>query len=90
MVALATGASTLVHECTFSDESAERLGVKDHHTWPTALAELATLAKVRRVVLVHFAPEHDDPEEAERLAGVVRSRFEGEVIAGADLASIPL
>jgi ribonuclease BN (tRNA processing enzyme) len=52
----------LVHECYFPD-SLHELAVKTGHSSTTGVAEVARLARVRRLVLVHLNPldESNDP-----------------------------
>jgi ribonuclease BN (tRNA processing enzyme) len=56
------GVDLLVHECYFPDSSHE-IAVKTGHSSTTRVAEVARLASVRRLVLVHLNPldESDDP-----------------------------
>lgn len=56
------GVDLLVHECYFSDESAE-WAARTGHSWTTGVAQVACAAGVKRLVLVHLNPlsTADDP-----------------------------
>ena len=72
---LASGAHTLIIECSFPDSSP----VPGHLT-PRGVARIAREAGVQRVVLTHIFP----PAEKVDLADEVGRGFDGEVIAAHD------
>ena len=72
---LASGAHTLIIECSFPDSSP----VPGHLT-PRGVARIAREAEVQRVVLTHIFP----PAEKVDLADEVGRGFDGEVIAAHD------
>ncbi len=55
------GVDLLIHECYFPDARAE-WAAEVGHSHTTAVAELARVADVGRLVLVHVDPLHDDAE----------------------------
>jgi ribonuclease BN (tRNA processing enzyme) len=75
VVDLARGAQTMLIECSFPDESP----VPGHLT-PSGVAEIASQAGVRRVVLTHVYPAADDLD----LRAEVRRGFGGEVVVAHD------
>ena len=64
VVAASNGADLLIHECTFSDEEAQRAAETRHSTARQA-ADTAAHAAARRLVLTHFSARHS--EQAHRL-----------------------
>jgi ribonuclease Z len=62
------GVDLLVHECNFNDEQAE-WARETGHSFASAVAEVATSAKVKRLVLVHFdsLADTEDPVSIARL-----------------------
>ena len=75
VVGLASGADTLLVECSFPDDAP----VPGHLT-PGGVARMAREASVRRVVLTHFYPAVDDG----RLPEAVQQHFDGEVLVAHD------
>jgi len=56
-VALAQGASVLIHEATFSHQDAE-LAYQRLHSTSTMAAQVALLAQVQQLILTHFSPRY--------------------------------
>ena len=56
----------------------------DDHTTPDDIGRLATAAKVKKVVLSHFAPGRDTDPESEYVDGV-KKYYSGPVVAAQDL-----
>lgn len=75
IVALASGAHTLLVECSFPDDQP----VPGHLT-PTGVARMATESGVKRVILTHLYP----PVEGLDLVAEVGRGFDGEVIVAHD------
>ena len=69
-VAKIRGVDLLVHECYFPDAQAE-WAAKTGHSHTTPVAQVATRAGVKRLVLVHLNPlsTADDPDRAGRGPG---------------------
>ncbi len=78
---LAAGADLLLHDATFSASLAPGRVGADHAT-PTDAALVAARAGVRRLGLVHLAPELDGHEE--EIVREARRSFAGEVFVPAD------
>jgi ribonuclease BN (tRNA processing enzyme) len=76
LVDLASGTDLLVSECSFPDGQ----GVEGHMT-PSRAGRLATLAGVKKLVLVHFYPEI----LATDIAAQCRGAYDGTLILGRDL-----
>jgi ribonuclease Z len=67
VVALASGADTLVHDATYSERHRSRAGGHAHSTAAEA-GDVAARAGVRRLILAHIGAEyHDDVEIAREL-----------------------
>ncbi len=81
LVALAYEANVLVVECSFPDE----YKVKGHLV-PSEIAEIATQANVKKVVLTHLYPPCDTVD----IVAHVRKGFSGEVVKAEDLMRIEL
>src|SRR5215210_1154217 len=75
VVELASGADTLLIECSFPDEAP----VAGHLT-PSGVARIASDAGVRRVILTHIYPAVDNPA----LHSEVAKGFEGEILVAED------
>jgi ribonuclease BN (tRNA processing enzyme) len=76
IIELARGAELLVLECAFPEGQA----VEGHLT-PSEAGRIGALAKVRRLVLLHFYPETLETD----VAGECRKTYGGELILGSDL-----
>jgi len=72
VVRAAGGADLLIHECTFSDEEAERAAETRHSTARQA-ASAAARANAKRLILTHFSARHS--EQAHRLVKEARAVF---------------
>lgn len=71
----ASGAHTLIHEATVSDEAE---ATKTAHTTPRQAGEIAGRCGVRRLVLIHYSAEYTMPE-AQAIAEARAGGFGGEV-----------
>lgn len=76
IVDLAQGVDILILECSFPDGQE-----KSGHLTPSEAGRIATLAGVRKLVLVHFYPE----VLATDIARQCRKTYSGELILGRDL-----
>ena len=90
VIELAQGADLLVHECSATKEVVERYGYQELHTWPEAVAEIATKADVKRLALVHFFRQTDTPETLAQIKATIREAYQGEIFMGEDLLRITL
>jgi ribonuclease Z len=72
VLAASGGADLLIHECTFSDEEAERAAETRHSTARQA-AGTAARAAAKRLVLTHFSARHS--EQAHRLVKEAAATF---------------
>lgn len=61
LVTLAGGADVLVHDTVFTAAEYPRFRGWGHSSWPDAVA-LAARAGVRKLMLFHYNPDHDDDE----------------------------
>jgi ribonuclease Z len=84
LIALAEGADLLLHECSFPDERGET----PTHTIPRQLGEVATKARVKKVVLTHLFPECAGKED--EMVHSIKKSFGGEVVVGRDLMEFEL
>lgn len=97
----ARGADYLIHEAAFEpalealaqrNPNAEALvrQLKASHTMADDVGRIAKAAGVKTLVLNHFVPGDDPSLTAEAWIQAVRREFDGPVIVGRDLMSIPL
>ena len=77
LVELARGADLLIHECSFSDDEADKAALRTHST-PSIAAEVALRAGVKKLVLTHISARYKDPT---CLLEQARARFPNVVIA---------
>ena len=85
LVRLATGADTLIHDCTYLDRSVPRHGA---HATPGEAAEIAARAGVRRLILTHIDHAHHD--ETAALLAEARKRFAGVVEIAEEFVPYPV
>ncbi|HET7875160.1 MAG TPA: MBL fold metallo-hydrolase [Methylomirabilota bacterium] len=85
VVALASGADTLIHEATFPERDRGRFGA---HSTGAEAGEIAARAGVRRLLLTHI--EADYHAEVEALAAEARKRFPGPVEIAREFVPYPL
>ncbi|HEX6539185.1 MAG TPA: MBL fold metallo-hydrolase [Candidatus Dormibacteraeota bacterium] len=99
LISLASGADVLVHEVYDDTGTTDRGGdgsresrlrdrhLLDAHTPLSRVGEVASRARVRRLVLTHFIPGDDVLPDEHWVRGAA---FDGEVIVGRDLAEVAL
>ena len=87
-------ADALVHEVFVSLEFDEKrmsketiLNVRDYHTSPKEIGEIANIAKVKKLILTHFVPPIFD--ENELITNIAES-YNGQIIIGEDLMSVEI
>ena len=94
MEVLARDADVLVHEVMLSEDliGTPREAVMHYHSDAELLGGLARAAGVKTLMLTHLLPAPDLVEDGEQRyeAAVRRGGFEGELIVGSDLSSVPL
>ena len=90
----ALNADVLVHEVFVNLEFDDRrmsektlLNVRDYHTSPKEIGEIANIAEVKKLILTHFVPPIFD--EIELIYKIAES-YKGEIIIGEDLMSIEI
>jgi ribonuclease BN (tRNA processing enzyme) len=57
----------------------------DHHLSPTQVGELASRARVRKLVVTHLAPGNTAPADIERYLGEIRKNYRGSTVIANDL-----
>ncbi|MCK6440768.1 MAG: MBL fold metallo-hydrolase [Planctomycetes bacterium] len=90
VVDLARDADLLIHEIIDGDEIVRRQGGKpsyviEYHSTPEQVAEMATRARAKKLVLTHIIPSLKSKEESERLHAAVAKGYKGPIIVGDDL-----
>jgi ribonuclease Z len=84
-VTLAHGADCLIHEATFTDDHRDEADQYGHSTASQA-AEVARLARVKRLVITHFSSRYPDYRP---LLAEARRGFP-ETVAAEDLVELSL
>jgi ribonuclease Z len=82
LVRFATGADTLLHECTAVEPI-------EGHSTPEQVGETAAQAAVRRLVVIHYDPRYILPTD-ETLMLIRKGGFTGEVSIAEDGMALPL
>jgi ribonuclease BN (tRNA processing enzyme) len=59
--------------------------LRAHHMTPSQVGDLAGGAKVKRLVITHFAPNVTSPQQEQRYRDAIKARFAGEVAIAHDL-----
>ena len=92
LIKYAHNADALVHEVfvnlKFDEKRMSRdtlKNVKDYHTSPKELGEIANIAQVKKLILTHFVPPIFDESE---LIKKISEFYKGEIIIGEDLMFI--
>ena len=81
IVTAARNADVAVLECSFPNERKVR-----GHLTPAEAGELATAARVKKLVLTHFYPECEEAD----ILGQCRKTYSGEIILAEDLLRVPV
>jgi len=81
LVSLSTGANLLICEAAMPDELK-----KDGHLTPSRAGRIATLARVKKLVLTHFYPECETAD----MIGQCRKTYDGPLVLAEDLLGIPI
>jgi ribonuclease Z len=79
VVELSRGADLLLHEGAMSEETRQRGAMQTVHSSPATVGQVASEARVKKLVIVHHHLEPSDEEARMRIAGEVRQHFRGEV-----------
>jgi ribonuclease BN (tRNA processing enzyme) len=64
--------------------------ITSHHTLAEDVGRIASMAKVKSLVLNHFVPADDKSITEQVWLDAVKSTFNGNVIVGKDLMDLPL
>jgi ribonuclease Z len=83
---LASGADLLIHDATFDDAARDR-ACEVHHSTAGEAGEAALFLKARLLALIHISSRYTSAANHIRDA---KRRFEGDVIAPADLAMLEI
>lgn len=75
----ATGTDILIYDASFTDEEYKSRVGWGHSTWRAA-ADLADAAAVKRLVLFHHEPDHDD-DAMDAIAHAIAARRPGSLVA---------
>jgi len=81
IVTAAKNADVAVLECSFPNERKVR-----GHLTPAEAGELATAARVKKLVLTHFYPECEGAD----ILGQCRETYSGEIVLAEDLLRVPV
>ena len=81
IVEACSGCDVLVHEAIFENAVSPEY-IKEYHTTPAQLGEIATRAKAKMVVIYHHAPATTPPSEFVR---AVLGKYQGPVMFARDL-----
>nr|MDO8109444.1 MBL fold metallo-hydrolase [Candidatus Sigynarchaeota archaeon] len=84
---LAEGCDYLIHEATLLDEDIE-LATRINHSTPSGVGQVASLAGVENLVLVHYSLSLAGKEEV--LKEQAKRTFAGNIIIARDMMSLPL
>lgn len=92
LIKFAQNADALVHEVFVNLKFDEKRmsqktlkNVKDYHTSPKELGEIANAADVKKLILTHFVPPIFDES---KLINIISEVYKGQIIIGEDLMSI--
>ena len=92
LIKFAQNADALVHEVFVNLKFDEKRmsqktlkNVKDYHTGPKELGEIAKAADVKKLILTHFVPPIFDER---KLINIISEVYKGQIIIGEDLMSI--
>jgi ribonuclease Z len=83
LVPIAQNADVLVHEATLPG-SMEELAATYHHSTARMAAKFAEKIKARVLILTHFSPRLQTPEDFAELLGHAKAHFSGEVLLAKD------
>lgn len=102
LATFATGADYLIHEVMYGPAVEEMVkrrrsnavnlieSIKAHHTSTEDVGRIATLAKVKNLILNHFVPPDDKSLTDQVWIDAVSSTFSGTIIVGKDLQQFAL
>lgn len=90
MIALAKDCDVLIHMCHFASGMEPSVGYRNASGSHMDIAEVASRAGAKTVVLTHFIPLLDRPGVLERMVSEMRAVYDGNIIIGRDLMQIPL
>ncbi len=90
LIDLSRGADLLVHECTKLDIKRSGMHMQNIHSSPTTVAKTATDANVKKLVLLHFGPEAEDPNVLDEFRKVVKMNYDGEFFLAKDLDQVEI
>jgi ribonuclease Z len=90
MIDLASGCDVLIHMCHFATGMEPSAAYRQASGSHMDIAEVASRANVKTVVLSHCIPLLDAPGVMESLVSEMRSVYAGNIVVGRDLMEIPL
>jgi ribonuclease Z len=65
----AQDADVLIHEATYTDEVLSKVGPGPQHSSAKRVAQFASAAKIKNLVLTHFSPRYQDQTESDASEG---------------------
>ena len=90
MIDLASDCDILIHMCHFPSGMEPTPEFRESSGSHLDVAETAKRAKARTLVLTHMIALMDEPGVMERIVGEMRDIYDGTIIVGEDLMTVPL
>jgi len=81
-------ADILIHEVLDQERAGLNQEIVDYHSTPEQVAELASQANVRKLVLTHIIPPTQGAEDILELKETIKRGYSGEVVIGKDLTRL--
>lgn len=90
MIALAKGCDVLIHMCHFMVGTEPNEAFRQTNGGHLDVAEIASRAQVKTLVLTHMPASLDEPGVIERMVHEMHEVFDGHIIVGQDLLKVPV